>query len=104
MLMIQSPQLLANITLTWTDWSRGGAHLATFGDADITESFFKRIFEDQSCIYNGQPSTICYLFARKFAPSALDPLLGLAYKGKMIKAALLYPVSMHFFEKIEDFH
>ncbi|KAK8524861.1 hypothetical protein V6N13_015859 [Hibiscus sabdariffa] len=81
MLTIQSPHLLANRTLTWTDWSRGGAHPATFGNADITESFFKRILEGQSCLYNGQPSTICYLFARKFAPSALDPLLGLAHKG-----------------------
>ncbi|XP_038999851.1 glycosyltransferase BC10-like isoform X2 [Hibiscus syriacus] len=81
MLTIQLPHLLANRTLTWTDWSRGGAHPATFGKADITESFFKRIFEGKSCLYNGQPSTICYLFARKFAPSALDPLLGLAYKG-----------------------
>ncbi|KAE8674135.1 hypothetical protein F3Y22_tig00111769pilonHSYRG00457 [Hibiscus syriacus] len=45
MLTIQSPHLLANRTLTWTDWSRGGAHPATFGKADITESSFKRIFE-----------------------------------------------------------
>ncbi|KAK8608390.1 hypothetical protein V6N13_023814 [Hibiscus sabdariffa] len=80
MLAIQSPDLLANRTLTWTDWSRGGAHPATFGKPDITEGFFKRIFEGQSCLYNGQPSSTCYLFARKFAPSALDPLLGLASK------------------------
>ncbi|KAE8696418.1 putative Cc-nbs-lrr resistance protein [Hibiscus syriacus] len=66
MLTIQSPHL-----------SRGGAHPATFGKADITESIFKRIFERQSCLYNGQPSTTCYLFASEFAPSALDPLLGL---------------------------
>lgn len=80
MLTIQSPHLLANRTLTWTDWSRGGAHPATFGKADITEGFFKKIFEGLICLYNGQPSTVCYLFARKFAPSALDPLLGLASK------------------------
>ncbi|XP_039026125.1 glycosyltransferase BC10-like [Hibiscus syriacus] len=78
MLTIQSPHLLANRTLTWTEWSRGGAHPATFGKADITKGFLKRIFEGQSCLYNDQSSTICYLFARKFAPSALDPLLGLA--------------------------
>ncbi|XVF74457.1 hypothetical protein PTKIN_Ptkin13bG0111800 [Pterospermum kingtungense] len=80
MLTIQSPHLLANRTPTWTDWSRGGAHPATFGKADITEAFFKRILEGKSCLYNGQPTTLCYLFARKFAPSALEPLLGLASK------------------------
>ncbi|XVE51992.1 hypothetical protein DITRI_Ditri02bG0084300 [Diplodiscus trichospermus] len=80
MLTIQVPHLLANRTLTWTDWSRGGAHPATFGKADITEGFFKKILEGQLCLYNGQPTTVCYLFARKFAPSALDPLLGLASK------------------------
>ncbi|EEF46314.1 glycosyltransferase BC10 [Ricinus communis] len=80
MLTIQVPHLLANRTLTWTDWSRGGAHPATFGKADITEEFFKRMFEGQSCTYNNQPTTVCYLFARKFAPSALEPLLGLSSK------------------------
>ncbi|KAJ8755839.1 hypothetical protein K2173_024384 [Erythroxylum novogranatense] len=80
MLSIKSPHLLANRTLTWTDWSRGGAHPATFGKADIKVEFFKRIFEGHACIYNNQPTNVCYLFARKFAPSALDPLLGLASK------------------------
>ncbi|XP_022723974.1 uncharacterized protein LOC111280774 [Durio zibethinus] len=80
MLSVQLPHLLANRTLTWTDWSKGGAHPATFEKADITEGFFKIIFEGQLCLYNGQPSIVCYLFARKFAPSALDPLLGLASK------------------------
>ncbi|XP_071901395.1 glycosyltransferase BC10-like isoform X1 [Coffea arabica] len=75
MLSIQSPQLLANRSLTWVDWSRGGAHPATFGKADITDKFFKRIFDGKTCIYNNQPSTLCFLFARKFAPSALDVLL-----------------------------
>ncbi|XP_007024391.2 PREDICTED: uncharacterized protein LOC18596075 isoform X1 [Theobroma cacao] len=80
MLSIQFPHLLANRTLTWTDWSRGGAHPATFGKADITEGLFNKILEGQLCLYNNQPSSVCYLFARKFAPSALDPLLGLASK------------------------
>ncbi|KAK9281850.1 hypothetical protein L1049_004756 [Liquidambar formosana] len=80
MLTIQSPHLLANRTLTWVDWSRGGAHPATFGKADITEEFFKKIFEGETCIYNNQPSSVCFLFARKFAPNALDSLLGIASK------------------------
>ncbi|CAN1162400.1 Glycosyltransferase BC10 [Linum perenne] len=78
MLSINVPQLLANRTLTWTDWSRGGAHPATFGKSDITEQFFKKVLEGQSCLYNDQPSTLCFLFARKFAPSALEPLLKLS--------------------------
>ncbi|OMO70901.1 Glycosyl transferase, family 14 [Corchorus capsularis] len=80
MLSIEFPHLLANRTLTWTDWSRGGAHPATFGKTDITEGFFKKVFEGQLCLYNNQPTSVCYLFARKFAPSALDPLLELAPK------------------------
>lgn len=80
MLTIKVPQLLANRTLTWTDWSRGGAHPATFGKADINEGFLNRILGGQECLYNNQLSSVCYLFARKFAPSALEPLLELAPK------------------------
>ncbi|KAL2544963.1 Core-2/I-branching beta-1 [Forsythia ovata] len=80
MLTIQAGKLLANRSITWVDWSRGGAHPATFGGADITEEFMKRIFEGHNCLYNDQPSSYCYLFARKFAPSALEPLFLLAPK------------------------
>ncbi|KAL5986571.1 hypothetical protein ACLOJK_014904 [Asimina triloba] len=80
MLTIEAPNLLANRTVTWVDWSRGGAHPATFGKADITEAFVNKILEGQSCLYNNQPSSVCYLFARKFAPSALEPLLEFAPK------------------------
>ncbi|KAG8380052.1 hypothetical protein BUALT_Bualt07G0153400 [Buddleja alternifolia] len=75
MLSIESPHLLANRSLTWVDWSRGGAHPATFGKGDIKEEFFKRIFNGDKCLYNNQPTTLCFLFARKFAPNALDHLL-----------------------------
>uniref|UniRef100_A0A0E0D656 Uncharacterized protein n=1 Tax=Oryza meridionalis TaxID=40149 RepID=A0A0E0D656_9ORYZ len=57
---------------------RGGAHPATFGRGDITEEFLRRVQEGRTCLYNGQNSTMCFLFARKFAPSALEPLLELA--------------------------
>ncbi|GLT57224.1 hypothetical protein SLA2020_302120 [Shorea laevis] len=80
MLTIEAADVLANRSLTWVDWSRGGAHPATFGGADISEDFFKRVFENQNCTYNDQPSTTCDLFARKFAPSTLEPLLLLAPK------------------------
>ncbi|KAL7618987.1 hypothetical protein Lser_V15G01399 [Lactuca serriola] len=75
MLTIQSPYLLANRSLTYVDWSRGGAHPATFGKNDMRKEFFKKILEDQKCVYNNQPTSVCFLFARKFAPSALDVLL-----------------------------
>uniref|UniRef100_A0A2P2JZ01 Uncharacterized protein n=2 Tax=Rhizophora mucronata TaxID=61149 RepID=A0A2P2JZ01_RHIMU len=81
MLSIKSAHLLANWTLTWTDWSRGGAHPATFGGPDISEEFFRRIFDRLKCNYTSQAAHVCALFARKFAPSALDPLLLLASKA-----------------------
>ncbi|ESQ47738.1 hypothetical protein EUTSA_v10021956mg [Eutrema salsugineum] len=80
MLSIRYSNLLANRTLTWTDWSRGGAHPSTFGKSNITERFLKKLPHAHSCFYNDQPSQVCYLFARKFAPSALEPLLKLAPK------------------------
>lgn len=78
MLTIRAPNLLANRSLTWVDWSRGGAHPATFGQADITVEFFKKIAKSKNCEYNGKNHSICYLFARKFAPSTSEPLLQIA--------------------------
>ncbi|PSR89318.1 Insulin-degrading enzyme like [Actinidia chinensis var. chinensis] len=80
MLTIQAPNLVANRSITWVDWSRGGAHPATFGKTDIKEEFLKRMLEGHSCLYNNQPSSVCFLFARKFAPSALEHLLLVAPK------------------------
>ncbi|KAI4324768.1 hypothetical protein MLD38_030224 [Melastoma candidum] len=81
MLTIQSPHLIANRTLTWVDWTRGGAHPATFGKDDVSEDFMrKRILDNSTCTYNDEPSTFCFLFARKFAPDALDSLLAIASK------------------------
>ena len=78
MLTIESPHLLANRTVTYVDWSRGGAHPATFGKADITEAFLEGLLKGRMCQYNDGNSTNCFLFARKFAPSALEPLLRFA--------------------------
>lgn len=75
LLTIQAPNLLANRSLTWVDWSRGGPHPATFGASDITEAFMKKLHEGRECLYNDEPSSVCYLFARKFAPSTLQRLL-----------------------------
>jgi Core-2/I-Branching enzyme len=75
MLSIEAPNLIARRSITWVDWSRGGAHPATFGKNDITEVFLRQVIEEQKCQYNGKESSVCFLFARKFARSALDPLL-----------------------------
>lgn len=80
MLTIKAGNLLANRSITWVDWSRGGAHPATFGRSDITEEFLQKINKDSHCTYNNRNSLMCFLFARKFAPSALYPLLELAPK------------------------
>ncbi|KAL8153393.1 hypothetical protein V2J09_011153 [Rumex salicifolius] len=78
MLTIEAPYLLANRSLTYTDWSRGGPHPATFGRGDVSEDLFRKILKRQICKFNHQPVTLCFLFARKFAPSALEPLLDIA--------------------------
>ncbi|XP_022853993.1 uncharacterized protein LOC111375408 [Olea europaea var. sylvestris] len=75
MLSIQSSHLLANRSLTWVVWPRHKPHPATFGKADINENFFKKISEGKPCTYNNQLTSLCFLFARKFAPSSLEPLL-----------------------------
>ncbi|KAM3405710.1 hypothetical protein ACQJBY_008309 [Aegilops geniculata] len=68
----------ANRTITWVDWSRGGPHPARYGKASVTKEFIQAIRNNGTqCLYNGRPTTVCYLFARKFAPSALGTLINL---------------------------
>ncbi|CAD5189530.1 glycosyltransferase BC10-like [Musa acuminata AAA Group] len=70
--------LNANRSLTWVDWSRGGSHPARYGAPNITVEFIQSIRNNGTfCLYNSVPTSICFLFARKFAPSALAPLLNL---------------------------
>lgn len=78
MLYIETPNLIANRSLTSVDWSRGGAHPATFGKNDISEEFLRRIHNDLDCVNGGERSLDCSLFARKFAPSTLQPLMNFA--------------------------
>ncbi|KAG2570040.1 glycosyltransferase BC10-like [Panicum virgatum] len=69
----------ANRTVTWVDWSRGGPHPARFGKAATTPALVAAIRNNGTrCLYNAKPTTVCYLFARKFAPSALGTLLNLS--------------------------
>ena len=73
----------ANRTLTYADWKRPqGMHPHTHEAAEVTEELVRRIREDggDRCFYNGARNGICNLFARKFAPDTLEPLLRLAPK------------------------
>ncbi|XP_062191427.1 glycosyltransferase BC10-like [Phragmites australis] len=70
--------LNANRTITWVDWSRGGPHPARYGASSISEGFIQAIRNNGTlCTYNSKSTSVCYLFARKFAPSALGPLMNL---------------------------
>ncbi|KAL2342469.1 hypothetical protein Fmac_003754 [Flemingia macrophylla] len=70
----------SNRTLTWVDWSKGGPHPARFMRNDVTVGFLERLRHGRTCQYNGETTNICYLFARKFTPHALDRLLRFAPK------------------------
>ncbi|KAF3440670.1 hypothetical protein FNV43_RR18954 [Rhamnella rubrinervis] len=70
--------LNSNRTVTWVDWSLGGPHPALYEEANISEGFIQSIRNNGTlCQYNSEMTSICYLFARKFGPSALEPLLNL---------------------------
>ena len=71
-------ELNSNRSLTWVDWSRGGPHPGQFGWSAITDEFLNQIRFGSTCLYNGNTTSTCFLFARKFLPSALEPLLRVA--------------------------
>ncbi|KAK8541687.1 hypothetical protein V6N13_137720 [Hibiscus sabdariffa] len=69
----------ANRTVTWVNWSMGGPHPAMHEGVNVTEGFIQAIRNNGTlCAYNAEQTSVCYLFARKFAPSALEPLLNLS--------------------------
>ncbi|KAI9085526.1 hypothetical protein K1719_032369 [Acacia pycnantha] len=71
-------ELNSKRSITWVDWSRGGPHPGRFGWGDITDEFLNRIRFGGNCVYNGNVTNVCFLFARKFLPNALEPLLRVA--------------------------
>lgn len=75
-----SPELTSNRTVTWVDWSDGGSHPTRFMRKDVSDGFLNRIRYGFNCSYNGEESSICFLFARKFHPSTLQSLLNIAPK------------------------
>ncbi|KAL3596878.1 hypothetical protein D5086_008515 [Populus alba] len=72
------PELNSNRSITWVDWSRGGPHPGKFQWGDITDEFLNQIRHGSECVYNGNTTSMCYLFARKFLPQTLEPLLRIA--------------------------
>ncbi|XP_012082131.2 glycosyltransferase BC10 [Jatropha curcas] len=71
----------SNRSLTWVDWSRGGPHPTRFIRTEVTVEFLEKLRSGSKCLYNGKSSSICFLFARKFLPTALDRLLRFAPKA-----------------------
>ncbi|XP_076929686.1 uncharacterized protein LOC143594197 [Bidens hawaiensis] len=55
------------------EWRKGSQYMRN----DVTEKLRNN---RRSCEYNGKKNQICYLFARKFSPHALDRLLRIAPK------------------------
>jgi hypothetical protein len=72
------PDMNSNRSITWVDWSRGGPHPTKFERKDVSLAFLNRVRHGFNCTYNGSTTTICSLFARKFQPSTLEPLLRIA--------------------------
>ncbi|KAG2593325.1 glycosyltransferase BC10-like [Panicum virgatum] len=69
----------SNRTVTHVDWSTSGPHPVMYGAGDATPELVRSIRESrQPCTRNARPTTTCYLFARKFAPDALAPLLNMS--------------------------
>lgn len=80
-LNILAPSKLANRTLTYFFFPRHGtgAHPFEWEPEMITQENISRFKEDHNCTYNGEKiNSSCYLFARKFSATTLEPLLRLA--------------------------
>uniref|UniRef100_A0A7N0UHE1 Core-2/I-branching beta-1,6-N-acetylglucosaminyltransferase family protein n=1 Tax=Kalanchoe fedtschenkoi TaxID=63787 RepID=A0A7N0UHE1_KALFE len=70
----------AGRSLTWVDWTKGGAHPGRFVRPSVTPKFLEKMRFGSECEYNGKKSHVCYLFARKFTSHALERLLWFAPK------------------------
>ncbi|KAA8532683.1 hypothetical protein F0562_032716 [Nyssa sinensis] len=70
----------SNRTLTKVDWSKGGPHPTSYMRTDVTMEFLEKLRSESKCEYNGNSTNVCFLFARKFMPNALERLLWFAPK------------------------
>lgn len=69
--------LNSNRSITWVDWSKSGPHPGKFNKQAVSMEFLNGIRYGSNCSYNGNFSSICFMFARKFLPNTLQPLLEL---------------------------
>ncbi|KAL4325291.1 hypothetical protein GQ457_11G005480 [Hibiscus cannabinus] len=67
--------VLRGIELEPEHWSRVGAHPRKFESPEINEELLNRLRYGSECIYNGNTTSMCFLFASKFSPGTLKPLL-----------------------------
>ncbi|KAI9088590.1 hypothetical protein K1719_029704 [Acacia pycnantha] len=69
----------SNRSLTWVDWSKGGAHPTQFESEEVTPELLEGL-RNKRCKYNGddEETNVCFLFARKFSPFSLSKLLDVA--------------------------
>lgn len=77
-LTILAPRKLANRTSHFIDFGRSTAHPYQWERERINEPTLKAITSGHECMYNGKLTTTCHMFARKFSPGTLEPLLELA--------------------------
>ena len=74
----------SNRSVMYSDWRHPeGPHPKSYNDSVVTEELIKmmrRGVYNGDCGYNGGVAELCALFARKFKPAALQPLLELAPK------------------------
>ncbi|XP_023885375.1 glycosyltransferase BC10 [Quercus suber] len=76
---ILSPEENSNRSITWVDWSKSGPHPGKFVRQAVNIEFLNQIRFGTNCTYNGNATTsMCFLFARKFMPNTLQPLLQIA--------------------------
>ncbi|KAK7314574.1 hypothetical protein VNO77_33100 [Canavalia gladiata] len=72
------PKENLNRTITWVDWSKGGPHPRRFGRSVISVEFLNQIRFKYNESGNSNATSSAFLFARKFMPVALHPLLQIA--------------------------
>lgn len=67
-------------SLTWADWTKGGAHPTEYTSTNVTFELLNSLRNGygRRCEYNGRSTDVCFLFARKFPPTTLDSLLRIA--------------------------
>lgn len=72
----------SNRSVTWVDWSKSGPHPGRFGRNSVSVEFLNRTRFGTNGTCDGDDtnttSSMCFLFARKFMPDTLRPLLQIA--------------------------